>query len=133
MFLVLIAGLFGYAIGGWLGVAIGALAGAGVAVLSDAITPPSERETLHEHRMRRSRRYRGRYEALEQDWRREYWPSRASGRTVPIEIVPLPAAETVAAEVVSIGSVVPVPLEAPRTKKAKARRQVGARRRSAAT
>jgi hypothetical protein len=129
MFLVLIAGLFGYAIGGWLGVAIGALAGAGIAVLSDAITPPRDRETAHERRMRANRRYRTRYEALEMEWR-GYRPAPREPSKQPVEIVPLPAAEPATAAAVNVALAV---LDEPETKSKTKPRQVRASRRSTAT
>jgi hypothetical protein len=104
---VLAAGLIGYALGGWLGVAVGAGSATAVSVLLDPLTPPGDRQTAHEMRMRRNRRYRMRYEALEENWRRPHgvrqrtdWKpvnrlvaeGRASEPVLPIEIVPVPAA-----------------------------------------
>ena len=78
MFAVLIAGSIGWVLSGWVGVAVGATVASVVAVLTDALTPPIERGTSHEHRMRRNRRYRARYEALEDGWRRPYpWSRKA--------------------------------------------------------
>ena len=128
MFVMLIAGLFGYAIGGWLGVAIGTLAGAGIAVLSDAITPPRDRGTTHERRMRSNRRYRTRYEALEMEWR-GYRPVPREPSKQPAEIVPFPETAPTA---VDAEPVVTAALEAPKPK-AKPARPVRASRRSAAT
>ena len=98
MFAVLIAGTIGYALSGWVGVAVGATVASVVAVLTDALTPPMERGTSHERRMRRDRRYRARYEALEDGWRRPNPKSRmASQRAVqparrkPAVAGPLPA------------------------------------------
>ena len=76
MFAVLIAGTIGYVLSGWVGVAVGATVASAVAVLTDVLTPPIERGTSHERRMRRDRRYRARYEALEDSWRRPYPRSR---------------------------------------------------------
>ena len=76
MFAVLIAGSIGYVLSGWVGVAVGATIASAVAVLTEALTPPIERGTSHERRMRRDRRYRARYEALEDSWRRPYPRSR---------------------------------------------------------
>ena len=76
MFAVLIAGTIGYVLSGWVGVAVGATVASAVAVLTDALTPPIERGTSHERRMRSNRRYRARYEALEDSWRRPYPRSR---------------------------------------------------------
>jgi hypothetical protein len=102
---VLAAGLIGYALGGWLGVAVGAGSATAVSVLLEPLTPPGDRQTAHERRMRRNRRYRNRYEALEQGWRRppgsrqrtDWKPvhrlvaeGRAAEPVLPIEIVPLP-------------------------------------------
>ena len=104
---VLAAGLIGYALGGWLGVAVGAGSATAVSVLLEPLTPPGDRQTAHERRMRRNRRYRNRYEALEQGWRRppgsrqrtDWKPvhrlvaeGRAAEPVLPIEIVPLPVA-----------------------------------------
>ena len=103
---VLAAGLIGYALGGWLGVAVGAGSATAVSMLLEPLTPPGDRQTAHEKRMRRNRRYRTRYEALEDSWRRPHGRRRtdwkpvnrlvAEGRAVepvlPIEIVPVPAA-----------------------------------------
>lgn len=104
---VLVAGLIGYALGGWLGVAVGAGSATAVSVLLEPLTPPGDRQTAHERRMRRNRRYRTRYEALEENWRhpdgmrqRTDWKpvqrlvaeGRAAERVLPIEIVPLPVA-----------------------------------------
>ena len=104
---VLAAGLIGYALGGWLGVAVGAGSATAVSILLEPLTPPGDRQTAHEMRMRRNRRYRTRYEALEDNWRRppgtrqrtNWKPVNrlvAEGRAVepvlPIEIVPPPAA-----------------------------------------
>jgi hypothetical protein len=98
MFAVLIAGTIGYALSGWVGVAVGATVASVVAVLTDSLTPPMERGTSHERRMRRDRRYRARYEALEDRWRRPNPKSRmASGSAVqparkkPAVAGPLPA------------------------------------------
>jgi xanthine/CO dehydrogenase XdhC/CoxF family maturation factor len=102
---VLVAGLIGYALGGWLGVAVGAGSATAVSVLLEPLTPPGDRQTAHEQRMRRSRRYRMRYEALEENWRRPpgsrqrtNWKpvnrlvaeGRANEPVLPIEIVPIP-------------------------------------------
>ena len=102
---VLAAGLIGYALGGWLGVAVGAGSATAVSILLEPLTPPGDRQTAHELRMRRNRRYRTRYEALEQGWRRpagsrqrtDWKPvhrlvaeGRAAEPVLPIEIVPLP-------------------------------------------
>ena len=76
MFAVLIAGTIGYVLSGWVGVAVGATVASAVAVLTEALTPPIERGTSHERRMRRDRRYRARYEAIEDSWRRPYPRSR---------------------------------------------------------
>ena len=76
MFAVLIAGSIGYVLSGWVGVAVGATIASAVAVLTEALTPPIERGTSHERRMRRDRRYRARYEAIEDSWRRPYPRSR---------------------------------------------------------
>ena len=76
MFAVLIAGSIGYVLSGWVGVAVGATVASAVAVLTEALTPPIERGTWHERRMRRDRRYRARYEAIEDSWRRPYPRSR---------------------------------------------------------
>ena len=107
MLAVLAAGLIGYALGGWLGVAVGAGSATAVSVLLEPLTPPGDRQTAHERRMRRNRRYRLRYEALEEGWRRPHGTRQrtdwkpvnrlvAEGRAVepvlPIEIVPLPVA-----------------------------------------
>jgi len=104
---VLVAGLIGYALGGWLGVAVGAGSATAVSVLLEPLTPPGDRQTAHEQRMRRSRRYRTRYEALEHSWRqppgsprRTDWKpvkrlaaeGRATEPVLPIEIVPIPEA-----------------------------------------
>jgi xanthine/CO dehydrogenase XdhC/CoxF family maturation factor len=69
---VLAAGLIGYALGGWLGVAVGACSATAVSVLLEPLTPPGDRLTAHERRMRKNRRYRVRYEALEDSWRNPY-------------------------------------------------------------
>jgi hypothetical protein len=63
MVLVLAAALAGYVIGGVAGFLIGAAVFAGFGLLSQRFQPPGERVTLHERHMRRSRRYRARYEA----------------------------------------------------------------------
>ena len=76
MFAVLIAGSIGYALSGWVGVAVGATVASAVAVLTEALSPPIERGTSHERRMRRDRRYRARYEAIEDGWRRPVPRSR---------------------------------------------------------
>ena len=76
MFAVLIAGSLGWVLSGWVGVAVGATVASAVAVLTEALSPPIERGTSHERRMRRDRRYRARYEALEDSWRRPYPRSR---------------------------------------------------------
>ena len=104
---VLVAGLIGYALGGWLGVAVGAGSATAVSVLLEPLTPPGDRQTAHELRMRRNRRYRTRYEALEHSWRqppgsrrRTDWKpvnrlvaeGRATEPVFPIEIVPIPEA-----------------------------------------
>jgi hypothetical protein len=104
---VLVAGLIGYVLGGWLGVAVGAGSATAVSVLLEPLTPPGDRHTAHEVRMRRNRRYRTRYEALEHGWRhppgsrqRTDWKpvnrlvaeGRATEPVVPIEIVPIPEA-----------------------------------------
>jgi hypothetical protein len=72
MFAVLIAGSIGYVLSGWVGAAVGATVASAVAVLTDTLTPPIERGTWHERQMRANRRYRARYEALEDGWRRPY-------------------------------------------------------------
>jgi hypothetical protein len=105
---VFAAGLIGYALGGWVGVAVGACSATAVSVLLDPLTPPGDRLTAHERRMRKNRRYRLRYEALEENWRNPYrakqrtnWKSVdrlvADGRVteprVPIEIVPIGSVE----------------------------------------
>src|SRR5215207_7226558 len=82
MFAVLIAGTIGYVLSGWVGVAVGATVASVVAVLTDALTPPMERGTTHERRMRRDRRYRARYEALEDGWRRPNPRSRMASKAV---------------------------------------------------
>jgi hypothetical protein len=104
MFAVLIAGSIGYVLSGWVGVAVGATVASAVAVLADALTPPIERGTSHERRMRRDRRYRARYEALEDGWRRPYPRSRKAWQPAiqparekpavadPAPIDPMPAA-----------------------------------------
>ena len=89
MFAVLVAGSIGYVLSGWAGVAVGACAATIVAVLTETLTPVDDQWTAHERRMRRNRRYRARYEALEEGWRR---PGRPARRWVPAEIVPLPPA-----------------------------------------
>ena len=124
---VLVAGLIGYALGGWLGVAVGAGSATAVSVLLEPLTPPGDRQTAHERRMRRNRRYRVRYEALEENWRRPPGSRQrtnwkpvdrlvAEGRAVepmlPIEIVPLPTATVEA----------PPALEAPKKKPKRGRR-----------
>ena len=129
MLAVLVAGLIGYALGGWLGVAVGAGSATAVSVLLEPLTPPGDRQTAHERRMRRNRRYRMRYEALEQGWRRppgtprrtDWKPvnrlvaeGRATEPVLPIEIVPLPVATAEPA---------PAPaLEAPKKPAAKRKR-----------
>ena len=74
MFLVLSAALAGYVIGGIAGLVIGAGVFAGFGLLSHRFEPPGGRITLHEREMRKSRRYRTRYEATMQERAR-----RASG------------------------------------------------------
>jgi len=74
MFLVLSAALAGYVIGGIAGLVIGAGVFAGFGLLSRQFEPPGGRITLHEREMRKSRRYRTRYEATIQERAR-----RASG------------------------------------------------------
>ena len=74
MFLVLSAALAGYVIGGIAGLVIGAGVFAGFGLVSRRFEPPGGRITLHEREMRRSRRYRARYEATLQERAR-----RASG------------------------------------------------------
>jgi hypothetical protein len=74
MFLVLTAALAGYVIGGIAGLVIGVGVFAGFGLLSRHFEPPGGRITLHEREMRRSRRYRTRYEATMQERAR-----RASG------------------------------------------------------
>ena len=88
MFAVLAAGLIGYALGGWLGVAVGACSATAMTVLLDPLTPPGDRETAHERRMRRSRRYRARYESLEDAWRNPYQPRRRTWAPVqgPVQV-----------------------------------------------
>jgi hypothetical protein len=76
MFAVLVAGSIGWVLSGWVGVAVGATVASVVAVLTDTLTRPIEDGTSHERRMRRDRRYRARYEALEDSWRRPYPRSR---------------------------------------------------------
>ena len=76
MFAVLIAGSIGWVLSGWVGVAVGATVASAVAILTEALSPPIERGTSHERRMRKDRRYRARYEALEDGWRRPYPRSR---------------------------------------------------------
>ena len=130
---VLAAGLIGYALGGWLGVAVGAGSATAVSILLEPLTPPGDRQTAHELRMRRNRRYRTRYEALEEGWRHPPGSRRrtdwkpvnrlvAEGRAIepvlPIEIVPLPVA---VAEPLPVAVAEPAPaLEAPTKKPAKA-------------
>ena len=63
MFLVLSAALAGYVIGGIAGLVIGAGVFAGFGLVSRQFEPPGGRITLHERQMRKSRRYRARYEA----------------------------------------------------------------------
>jgi hypothetical protein len=63
MFLVLAAALAGYVIGGVAGLLIGASVFAAFGLLSYRFEPRGERVTLHERHMRKSRRYRARYEA----------------------------------------------------------------------
>ena len=98
MFAVLIAGTIGYVLSGWVGVAVGATVASVVAVLTDALTPPIERGTAHERRMRSNRRYRARYEALEDGWRRpnprsrKAWqPAIQPAGKVPAVAGPVPA------------------------------------------
>ena len=74
MFLVLTAALAGYVIGGVAGLAIGAGVFAGFGLLSRRFEPPGGRVTLHERQMRKSRRYRARFEATMEERAR-----RASG------------------------------------------------------
>jgi hypothetical protein len=76
MFAVLIAGSIGWVLSGWVGVAVAATVASAVAVLTEALSPPIERGTSHERRMRRDRHYRARYEALEDGWRRPVPKSR---------------------------------------------------------
>jgi xanthine/CO dehydrogenase XdhC/CoxF family maturation factor len=121
VFAVFAAGLIGYALGGWVGVAVGACSATAVTVLLEPLTPPGDRMTAHERRMRRNRRYRTRYEALEDNWRNPYRPTQrtdwkavdrlvAEGRAVEQlvepEIVPLRAA-------VEAEAPAPVPLSDP--------------------
>jgi hypothetical protein len=123
---VLAAGLIGYALGGWLGVAVGACSATAVSVLLDPLTPPGDRLTAHERRMRKNRRYRLRYEALEETWRNPYrakqrtnWQSvdrlvaegRATESQVPIEIVPFGSVEELTPDVVldALGAPAPAP------------------------
>ena len=63
MFLVLTATLAGYVIGGVAGLVIGAAVFGGFGLLSRRFEPPGGRIKLHERQMRKSRRYRARYEA----------------------------------------------------------------------
>ena len=72
MFTLLVAGFLGFALNGWVGLAIGACVGAVAAALADELTPAMEHGTVHELRMRADRRYRRRYESLEDGWRRPY-------------------------------------------------------------
>lgn len=67
MFLVLSAALAGYVIGGIAGLLIGAGVFAGFGLISRYFEPPGGRITLHERKMRKSRRYRRRYEATMQE------------------------------------------------------------------
>ena len=97
MLAVLAAGLVGYALGGWLGVAVGACSATAVTVLLDPLTPRGDRETTHEQRMRRNRRYRARYESLEDAWRHPYQPRK---RTWTPADRPAQATATVEAPVV---------------------------------
>ena len=76
MFAVLIAGSIGYVLSGWVGMAVGAIVASVVAVLTESLTPLIEQGTSHERRMRGDRRYRSRFEALEDSWRRPYPRSR---------------------------------------------------------
>ena len=94
MLAVLAAGLVGYALGGWLGVAVGACSATAVTVLLEPLTPPGDRETAHERRMRLSRRYRARYTSLEESWRRPYQPRRRTWSPAdrPADPAPTPAA-----------------------------------------
>ena len=72
--LVFSAALAGYVIGGIAGLVIGAGVFAGFGLLSQHLEPPGGRITLHERQMRKSRRYRARYEASSEERAR-----RASG------------------------------------------------------
>ena len=125
---VLAAGLIGYALGGWLGVAVGAGSATAVSVLLEPLTPPGDRQTAHERRMRRNRRYRTRYEALEEGWRRppgtrqrtDWKPvnrlvaeGRAAEPVLPIEMVPLPIA--IAEPAPAPGPALETPKKAPKT------------------
>jgi hypothetical protein len=67
MILVFAAALAGYVIGGIAGASIGAGVFAVFGLLSQRLEPPGERITLHERQMRKSRRYRARYEATRQE------------------------------------------------------------------
>ena len=103
MFAVLIAGSIGYVLSGWAGMAVGAMVASVVAVLTEALTPPIERGTSHERRMRANWHYRARYEALEDGWRRPYprhrraWQpaiqpareTRALAELTPVDPVPV--------------------------------------------
>ena len=128
---VLAAGLIGYALGGWLGVAVGAGSATAVTVLLEPLTPPGDRQTAHERRMRRNRRYRTRYEALEESWRRpsgsrqrtDWKPvnrlvaeGRAAEPVLPIEIVPIAVATEVPAPEPALA------LEDPKAKRATPRK-----------
>lgn len=136
MLAVLVAGLIGYALGGWLGVAVGAGSATAVSVLLEPLTPPGDRHTAHELRMRRNRRYRTRYEALEHGWRqppgsrqRTDWKpvnrlvaeGRATEPAVPIEIVPIP--EAVAEPAPALEASIKAPKATTKRKKAESKAQ----------
>lgn len=133
MFAVLAAGLVGYALGGWLGVAVGACSATAVTVLLEPLTPPGDRETTHERRMRRSRRYRARYESLEDAWRHPYQPRRKTwkpadrrARATPVVEAPAPVEAPVPGEaIVNVEATEPAPaLPAPTTARKRPSRAV---------
>ena len=110
MFAVLAAGLVGYALGGWLGVAVGACSATAVTVLLEPLTPPGDRETAHERRMRRSRRYRARYESLEDAWRHPYQPRRKTWKPADRPAQATPAVEAPApVEILAVEAAEPAP------------------------
>jgi xanthine/CO dehydrogenase XdhC/CoxF family maturation factor len=112
MFAVLAAGLVGYALGGWLGVAVGACSATAVTVLLEPLTPPGDRETAHERRMRRSRRYRARYESLEDAWRHPYQPRRKAWKPAgrPAQATPTVEAPAPVEAVVNVEAPEPAPV-----------------------